>query len=46
MHMNIGLVLLRLTLGMTIAAHSSQKLFGWFERFVVSDADRNSRSGL
>ena len=32
MHMNIGLVLLRLTLGMTIAAHSSEKLFGWFER--------------
>jgi putative oxidoreductase len=30
MHMNIGLLLLRLTVGLTIAAHGSQKLFGWF----------------
>ncbi len=30
MHMNIGLLLLRLTVGLTLAAHGSQKLFGWF----------------
>ena len=30
MHMSIGLLLLRLTVGLTFAAHGSQKLFGWF----------------
>src|SRR5712672_4093980 len=28
--MDIGLLLLRLTLGLTLAAHGTQKLFGWF----------------
>jgi putative oxidoreductase len=28
--MEIGLVLLRLTAGLTLAAHGTQKLFGWF----------------
>ena len=28
--MDIGLVLLRLTVGFTLAAHGAQKLFGWF----------------
>jgi putative oxidoreductase len=28
--MNIGLLLLRLTVGLTLAAHGSQNLFGWF----------------
>ena len=28
--MDIGLLLLRVTLGLTLAAHGSQKLFGWF----------------
>jgi putative oxidoreductase len=28
--MEIGLVLLRLTTGLTLAAHGAQKLFGWF----------------
>lgn len=28
--MNIGLLLLRLAVGLTLAAHGSQKLFGWF----------------
>jgi len=27
--MNIGLLLLRMTVGLTLAAHGSQKLFGW-----------------
>jgi putative oxidoreductase len=30
MHMDIGLLLLRLAVGLAIAAHGSQKLFGWF----------------
>jgi putative oxidoreductase len=29
MQMNIGLFLLRLTVGLTLAAHGSHKLFGW-----------------
>ena len=28
--MNIGLLLLRIVVGLTLAAHGSQKLFGWF----------------
>jgi putative oxidoreductase len=28
--MNIGLLLLRLFVGLTLAAHGTQKLFGWF----------------
>jgi len=28
--MEIGLLLLRVTVGMTLAAHGAQKLFGWF----------------
>lgn len=29
--MVIGLLLLRLTVGLTLAAHGTQKLFGWFD---------------
>ena len=29
-HMDIGLLFLRLTMGLTLAAHGTQKLFGWF----------------
>jgi putative oxidoreductase len=28
--MNIGLLILRMVFGITMAAHGSQKLFGWF----------------
>src|SRR2546426_4380480 len=28
--MSIGLLLLRMVVGLTLAAHGSQKLFGWF----------------
>ena len=28
--MDIGLLLLRLTIGLTLAAHGAQKLLGWF----------------
>jgi putative oxidoreductase len=28
--MNIGLLILRVTLGLTLASHGTQKLFGWF----------------
>src|SRR5580692_4973529 len=28
--MNIGVLLLRLTVGLTLGAHGTQKLFGWF----------------
>ncbi len=28
--MEIGLLFLRLTVGLTLAAHGTQKLFGWF----------------
>src|SRR4029453_1279034 len=28
--MDIGFLLLRLTVGLTLAAHGAQKLFGWF----------------
>jgi len=28
--MDVGILLLRLTVGLTLAAHGSQKLFGWF----------------
>src|SRR6202171_5957724 len=28
--MDVGLFLLRLTVGLTLAAHGAQKLFGWF----------------
>jgi putative oxidoreductase len=29
--MDLGLLILRLSIGLTVAAHGSQKLFGWFE---------------
>ena len=28
--MDVGFLLLRLTVGLTLAAHGAQKLFGWF----------------
>jgi putative oxidoreductase len=28
---NIGILLLRITLGLTFMGHGSQKLFGWFK---------------
>src|SRR2546426_1278943 len=29
-HMSIGILILRLVVGLTLAAHGAQKLFGWF----------------
>src|SRR2546428_8547970 len=29
-HMSIGILILRLVIGLTLAAHGAQKLFGWF----------------
>ena len=29
--MTLGLLILRVVMGLTLAAHGSQKLFGWFE---------------
>ena len=38
--MDIGLLLLRLTLGLTLAAHGSQKLFGWFGGYGLDATGR------
>jgi putative oxidoreductase len=35
--MDIGLLLLRLTAGLTVAAHGAQKLFGWFDGLGLDD---------
>lgn len=34
--MNIGLLLLRLVVGLTLAGHGTQKLFGWFGGYGLS----------
>ena len=34
--MSIGLLIVRLAVGLTLAAHGSQKLFGWFEGGGIS----------
>jgi putative oxidoreductase len=34
--MNIGLLLLRLVVGLTLASHGTQKLFGWFGGYGLS----------
>jgi len=34
--MDIGILLLRLVLGLTLAAHGAQKLFGWFGGYGVN----------
>lgn len=31
--MNIGLLIMRLAIGLTLAAHGTQKLFGWFDGY-------------
>src|SRR4029450_10854391 len=36
--MDIGLLLLRLVVGLTVAAHGGQKLFGWFGGYGVAGA--------
>ena len=49
--MDIGLLVLRLVVGLTMAAHGSQKLFGWFggaglERFATIFANIGYKPGL
>jgi len=34
--MDVGLLVLRLVVGLTIAAHGSQKLFGWFGGYGIA----------
>src|SRR5262245_60431716 len=36
MEMNLGLLIARLVFGTTMAAHGSQKLFGWFGGYGIS----------
>ena len=43
--MDIGLFLLRLTVGLTLAAHGTQKLFGWFGGYGL-DATGQFLDGL
>jgi putative oxidoreductase len=43
--MDIGLFLLRLTIGLTLAAHGAQKLFGWFGGYGL-DATGQAFEGL
>jgi putative oxidoreductase len=38
--MNIGLLLLRLTVGLTLAAHGTQKMFGWFGGLGLSSTSQ------
>ncbi len=34
--MNLGLLIIRLVVGLTLAAHGSQKLFGWFGGYGIA----------
>ena len=34
--MSIGLLILRLVVGLTLAAHGAQKLFGWFGGYGIA----------
>src|SRR5260370_37516384 len=34
--MDIGLLIIRLVVGLTLAAHGTQKLFGWFGGYGIS----------
>lgn len=38
--MEVGLLLLRVTVGLTMAAHGSQKLFGWFGGYGLENTGR------
>jgi putative oxidoreductase len=40
MNMDIGILLLRVTVGLTMAAHGGQKLFGWFGGYGLDGTGR------
>jgi uncharacterized membrane protein YphA (DoxX/SURF4 family) len=42
--MEIGLLIIRLVVGLTLAAHGVQKLFGWFGGYGLEGTDNFSRN--
>src|SRR6267143_5723683 len=44
--MNLGLLIIRLAVGLTLAAHGTQKLFGWFGGGLAGTAQMLEKVGL
>jgi len=42
--MSIGILILRLAVGLTLAAHGAQKLFGWFGGYGLTGTGASSSS--